>query len=41
MLAKDGWWWCDGCWCWHRMVVGGVSAGKGWLVVVWWMSVLA
>ena len=35
MLAKDGWCWYDGCWCWYRMViVGGVSAGKGWLLVV-------
>ena len=35
MLAKDGWWWCGGCRCWHRMVVGGgVSADNGWLLVV-------
>ena len=37
MLAKDGCWWCDGCWCRHRMVGGGVmdvGAGKGWLVLV-------
>ena len=34
VLAKDGWCWYDGCWCWYRKVGGGVSAGKGWLVVV-------